>query len=333
MRFLVLGLSFCLLAMAAEFAGPQACAPCHPRHFAAQSRTPHAQALRPIRETPLLHLFAEQPLAERSGIAFAYEPAPGGILVRATQGPRKAEAVLEWAFGAGIQGYTPVGRAGDVYLEHRVSYYTAARGMRRTFGHPGAPSPDPWSALGLVQKPDVIYSCFHCHATGVKPGPDLSAMIPGVTCERCHGPAAGHAASPERQSPRGRFNREEVLALCGECHRLPTPGVSNQPEVEDPVSIRFAPVGLSVSACYQRSQSLTCLSCHSPHERLQKDPPHYNAVCSSCHPRPPSACRREQQNCIGCHMQKRAVAPYLLFTDHRIRVYPTSVSGKPTPPP
>lgn len=306
--------------IASEFVGPGVCQSCHPAEYTSQVRSHHAFALRPVLETALPALLASQPLRERSGISFEYEKAADGLRVTAIQGAKNASAVIGWAFGSGAQAVTPVGTIGGRYLEHRISYYTAPQAPRRTLGHPGTASKDPAAALGLVQDPETIFRCFNCHATGVEPGPDLRATIPGVTCERCHGPARNHAAGKASMPPVSS-TRESVMQLCGSCHRMPERSL-HTPEMDDPLSIRFAPVGLSASSCYRKGNGLTCLTCHNPHEDARRDEAYYVAKCMACHEQQRTLCTAgEKKDCVRCHMQQRSPAPYLTFTDHRIRVY------------
>jgi hypothetical protein len=253
-------------------------------------------------------------------VSFEYTAAPEGIRVRTIMGSRQAEGILQWAFGAGAQAITPVGVEGGRFFEHRISWYVAPQAPRRTMGHPAEPSANPALALGIAQDNDTIFRCFHCHATAVAPGPKLDAMIPGVTCERCHGPAAAHAAKGTPLA-RKEFRRDDVLELCGSCHRLPMRPASQNPQDSDPVSIRFAPVGLTASACYRKSETLSCITCHDPHADAATSAAHYESKCTSCH-NGQKGCPTENQNqCLQCHMPKRSPEPYLTFTDHRIRVY------------
>lgn len=257
-------------------------------------------------------------MRERSGISFEYDEVAGGLRVAAVQGAKSASAMLQWAFGSGAQAITPVGTVNGRWLEHRISCYTAVNAARRTLGHPGTASKDPDTALGLIQDSETIFRCFNCHATGVKPGPDLTAILPGVTCERCHGAAGNHVAGKAAMRS-ASFTREEILGLCGSCHRMPQQ-VSAKPEVNDPLSIRFAPVGLTASSCYRKSTDLSCLTCHDPHENARHDEAHYTEKCLSCHQQ--KMCTAgEKTSCTRCHMQQRSPAAYLTFTDHRIRVY------------
>ena len=319
------------------FAGSAVCAECHASIAARQRVSHHAQALRPVTATDLAARFSEHPLRERGGAEFLYEPAPGGVKAVVQLGPARAEMLLEWAFGAGAQGVTPVGRHEGRWVEHRISYFTGPRRPSRTVGHPGAPSAEAGAALGLVQDAATIARCFGCHAARVRPGPDLSQMEPGVTCERCHGPGQAHveAARAKRGAGElartvlngGRFTAKASVEICAECHRLaPADTVrSAMPEVEDPVSVRFQPIGLMASRCFQRSAKLACVNCHDPHENAApREGGYYTAKCLECHAsggRPARRCRRAaRENCVACHMEQTSPLMYLKFTDHRIRV-------------
>ncbi len=318
----------CNALRAATYVGPQACAACHPAESAKQTATHHAHALRRIHGSVVGDVLLQQ--AQSPDGLLHYSAQGKDVSVTGTAGA--SSAIIEWAFGAGVQGSTPVGHFEDQYLEHRFSYYTRVKKLAPTFGHPRRAT-SPIGELGMLQDGRTISSCFNCHATGVQPGdngPDLSTMTPGVTCERCHGPGSSHVASRKREdivNP-GRFPAKAQIEICGQCHRLPTPDMGAEPEMENPVTVRFAPVGLLTSRCFQASQGkLSCLTCHNPHEDAQpRASISYVEKCLVCHAadhKPVKLCRRRQkENCLGCHMQQASFGPYLRFTDHRIRVNP-----------
>jgi hypothetical protein len=324
----VLGLT-ALFAGVTAASGPEVCASCHPAESQKQMRSHHAQALHPIAESPLWAFFQTGPHPPGADDSLSYEARKIDVLVTASSG---AAASLQWAFGAGVQGITPVGILDGRFIEHRFSYYSGPRRLALTFGHP-----ERAAALGIPQDNRTIFQCFNCHSTGAKPGPDLTEMRPGITCDRCHGPGDAHisavkaGASPAaiRRSlvNPGRFPAKAVIETCGECHRLPAPGSDTpEPEIEDPVSVRFAPVGLLASRCYQKSKQLTCLTCHDPHDNtLPRAAATYTDRCRSCHVQPPSAkskcARTTNGDCLDCHMRQASLGPYLRFTDHRIRIY------------
>lgn len=294
MRSLVLAVCVCGIAQAA-YVGSKACRECHAAEFNRQTHSHHAEALRPIDESPL----------------------------------RGMGSGLEWAFGAGAQGITPVGRLDGQYFENQLSYYTRLHGMATTFGHP------PSAKLGLLQDNKTITHCFNCHATDVRAspdGPDLHAMQPGVQCERCHGPGGAHIAATkagrgvtairrEVLNP-GRLGAVAQAQVCGECHRIAGLDAGDEPELENPVTVRFAPVGLMASRCFRESKTLACVTCHDPHENARpRTDASYNRQCVACHSAGKSRAHVSAGgDCLACHMKQASLGPYLRFTDHRIRI-------------
>src|SRR5260370_23509787 len=79
-----------------QYAGSEACKPCHPAQSLSQSKSGHASAL-----------------------AIARAGSPG-----------------QWAFGAGDQAITYVSQLDeDWYVEHGLSYYSKTKSMALTPGH------------------------------------------------------------------------------------------------------------------------------------------------------------------------------------------------------
>ncbi|HUS06407.1 MAG TPA: multiheme c-type cytochrome [Bryobacteraceae bacterium] len=327
-------LLFCAAAVmrAGSFAGPAVCASCHPRQAESQMQSRHARALRPLAGDVITRW---KDARTRDGLYYQYAPRTEGLQVKVTAAGEQFSGILQWIFGAGAQGMTLVGRTDNQYFEHRLSWYATPQRLALTFGHPVRISGDP---LGVPQTNETIYRCFNCHATAVERGsrePDLRVMIPGVTCERCHGPGAAHIAAARSARPTVEiraaiFNQRQLPArsrveLCGSCHRLPQGRQdSPAPEIEDPITVRFQPVGLMASRCFQSSKALSCGNCHDPHgDAVSRDDASYTAACLSCHSvQHRSKCPRPRnQACVSCHMQRTSPAAHLRFTDHRIRIY------------
>jgi hypothetical protein len=276
--------------------------------------------------------------AESGG--FRYEYGPSSVTVR--RNTERVTATLEWAFGAGGHGMTPVGQFEGLFYEHRLSYYAVPGKPALTPGHAATAPRTAVDALGVLKLPQDIYKCFDCHSTGLTAdavgGPDFSRMTAGITCERCHGPGQRHVEAARSGRPStdiaesifngGRLPAKALVEVCGGCHRLPDARNSSAtPEIDDPVSVRFQPVGLMASRCFRESGKLSCVTCHNPHEDAKHSGSNfYVAKCLACHAggnSPVVACkRREKQDCAPCHMRKVTPLEHLTFTDHRVRVYP-----------
>jgi hypothetical protein len=318
----------------AEYVGSAACAECHKAKYEEQTASHHAHALRRIEGSLIGGVLLKQGHSPDNRLL--YEQGANAIVVREKGVPETV--TLEWAFGAGAQGSTAVGRMGGQYIEHRFSYYSRIQGLAPTFGHPAHVS-TPIAELGVLQDSRTIFRCFNCHGTNAQLGPSgpvFSGFLLGVQCERCHGPGSSHikaakagasieAVRKEIVNP-GRFRAEMLIEICGQCHRLPTPDMGEEPELENPVTVRFAPIGLLASRCFRASRTLSCITCHDPHDNARpRTDMSYSQKCLVCHASdrtPVKLCRRaEKQNCLPCHMKQASLGPNLRFTDHRIRVY------------
>ena len=309
--------------------GSSSCQACHLDVYQRHAESPHALALKAADDSGLMDRLESRPIRE-DGLAYIYGALENGWGVSISRSAKRetAQAPLEWVFGSGSQGRTPVTRVDGRWVEHRVSYYTGPDKPAITLGHPLESPPSAAAALGRRMADAEALRCFNCHATGVRTGfdgPDLSRMTPGVQCERCHGPGAEHVETVGRDPARAaatidgrRGTAAETLAFCGQCHRADdrelTPG--------DPLNVRFQPIGLARSRCYQESGTLTCTSCHDPHEAVSRDAAAYSAVCAGCHAAAdaPAGCGREEgASCLPCHMPRTQPNAYLEFTDHEIQ--------------
>jgi hypothetical protein len=84
------------------------------------------------------------------------------------------------------------------------------------------------------------------------------------------------------------------------------------------------------SVCYQKSESLTCTTCHDPHAREQpKDKvAFYRQKCLECHATHGCSLPREERlkkegdHCTACHMPRGDTdVPHVAFTHHRIGIH------------
>lgn len=265
--------------------------------MAEQTQSRHALALKAYDGEG----FAGRTLRERSGLVYAFD-AQG---VRIRQNEASQFFPIQWLFGSGKFARTPVFQHEGRWVEQRLSWYSETQKLGLTPGHSFTPASSLESAMGVVQSERNAARCFACHQTNERPG---------VHCESCHGAQDEH---PNKATIR----RDRSVAACAQCHRSPVREYSSPaPELEDPLSIRFAPVGLLASRCYQQSQGkLDCVTCHNPHQNAATGAEPYDAACRNCHASAAKTPCPRTPGCANCHMPRSSPAPLLTFTDHRIR--------------
>jgi len=297
------------------------CSTCHPVEAQLHSHSAHASAMMEPKESLFINHLSGRPLGEAAnGYSFVYRRTLDGIDATAQRDSDSATAPIVWIFGAGRQGQTPVLRLGGSFIEHRVSFYTTA-GYGITIGQENGVSASAVKALGWAQSASEAQKCFHCHSTSANN--DLTNLIPGVQCIRCHAGAEEHANGRGKPVNPGKLDHLAQVQLCGECHRLkPISG-----DDRDIGNVRFQPLRLMKSACF-RNSNIECTSCHPAHRNAQRDRPDlYNQVCVSCHANSSAHIASQRSgNCIACHMPKVSPAPALTFTDHFIRAPTTKAS-------
>ncbi|MGH7493480.1 MAG: tetratricopeptide repeat protein, partial [bacterium] len=244
-------------------------------------------------------------------------------------------------------------------------------------------------------------TCLNCHTGPSRRTPQTENHYEnvrfGIDCENCHGPGSDHV-SMALQSPASKatfeqtivhpadLGRETQMDICQRCHlegiRVWNDGIAaDEVEVgkrlsahlgvfvssdahasESEFGIAAQADRLRKSACYQKSASMTCTTCHDPHQSAAHTSPNdFNAKCTTCHAgmpgskhdpgtlpsavnsaskllaagvsaaplcTAPSARESDLQDCIRCHMKSGATSdiPHVRFTDHYIR---RDLSDKP----
>jgi hypothetical protein len=182
-----------------------------------------------------------------------------------------------------------------------------------------------------------------CHTTGSSVGGrfDEKHLVPGVTCEACHGPGADHvqsmtngAEASSRETTPAIFNSAhlspgDAVDFCGACHG--TWWDVKLSGVKGVSTARSAPYRLVTSKCWGKGdERLTCTACHDPHEQLESNAAAYDKACLKCHATSlklgnsasaRSSCPIATSRCTSCHMVKVYVPEmHSKFTDHRIRI-------------
>lgn len=247
------------------------------------------------------------------------------------------EKPISFGIGSGNHAVTLVNRTlRGLLLELPVSWYRQSGTYAMS---PGYDSPDHFD-----MRREISSACLFCHAALPK---GVAGTVSSIDCERCHGDAQAHLASPRRGTilNPARLAPARQLDVCLQCHlqtvsqgiidavRRPGRGqFSFRPgaalsafkmffDQADPAEPRFevnhAGYRLMQSKCFQASGGkMTCTTCHDPHT-FQARP-----GCQGCHDS--AHARVANADCTGCHMAKRrpADAIHVTMTDHWIQRRP-----------
>lgn len=296
------------LGMAMGLAGAP-CQSCHEAIAATHNASPHANAMKPWAGSLMAQQVEGKALRDRAGFEYGFFE---GVF-RVKRESEQREMPVAWVMGSGRKAQTPLLRLGSQWREARLSWYADTGRLGLSPGHAVAAPFDAEEGLGVPQTPTSLGRCLGCHSSG--------EAQPGVQCQRCHGNAEKHASGAEKPAKAAPLTAGAQVALCAQCHRSPDREYrSRTPELEDPLSVRFATIGFTASACYQPAGKFSCASCHEPHTQGLRA--NLNAVCMDCHTgAKKSACPKEKERCVTCHLKQATPAPHLTFTDHRIRVY------------
>jgi len=270
-----------------------------------------------------------------------------------SDGANTISAPILYCFGQGAAGQTYVFEHNGALYESRVSFYKAIRGLDITLGHARGVPKSLDEAAGNRMTPADARSCFGCHSAAAanKTQLRLDRLIPGVSCESCHGPGEKHVAAftagaagdlkDKRIFNPAVLDTEGQSNFCGACHRtwedvaqMILERRQNNQELGIN-SVRFQPYRIANSPCYAPAvmddRRISCTACHDPHKDVEHKPAFYDAKCAACHNTTTKAGQTEgrklktcpvgKQNCVTCHMPKYDLpGSHFKFTDHHIRV-------------
>jgi tetratricopeptide (TPR) repeat protein len=290
---------------------------------------------------------------EEAGHVYLSFDRPGDSLV-------KGKRELLYYIGSGRRGRTYLFSTNGFLFESPINWYTKkavwdmAPAYRDTREMP----------LNLP----AYTSCLACHTSQMQApqnGTDSRYPSPaflhnGVSCERCHGPAAAHIAggpivNPAKLSP---ARRDQV---CMQCHLEGSAAIQRPSQhlydyqagqdlsdfvryyvLADTHSSNLGAVSqveaLTQSICKKKSgAAMSCTSCHDPHYSPSSEErvAFYRQKCLACHGASFGAKHHpDQPDCTTCHMpalQSTDIA-HTQVTDHRIPLHPPAENPAPTPP-
>jgi len=323
-----------------RYVGSRACAQCHKREATTQLSTPMAHALESTSECQVL---SEHPrMTFREGpYSYQISRQDSRSIYTVTDGVNKISEPILYCFGRGRGGQTYVLQHNGVLYECRISFYQTIQNLDLTIGQTAALPASLEEALGRRLSGTEAVDCFGCHAPSAVSGHRLRLenLVPGVTCEACHGPGGSHLTavnSPDSKdlqifNPRTLDSISLSQEFCGTCHRGFLQ-VMQMPAQGGFQNVRFQAYRMFNSKGHNQIDSrISCIACHDPHDKLQHEASFYDSKCLACHSSNPQqaktetrvarACPVGRQQCATCHMPKVEIpGTHTSFTDHWIRV-------------
>lgn len=337
------------------YAGPQACASCHRTIFDEALQTSMAHTAMPVSESNILRFHPDLTFAQEPN-HYEIRTVAGKSVYTVSNGTGSKSAVLTWAFGTDRVAQSWLFKKSDgQFYEVRVTYFRTLKDLNFTPGRAVMAPQDVDEAMDRQVGTAEVYTCFGCHTTasGIGSSFDDSKLIPGVSCEACHGPGQAHidkmqemsafasVRTPVENTENAIFNPkkltpEESVDFCGACHGsywdVSLSGITGVDKA------RFQPYRLEQSKCWNKNDArLTCTACHDPHQQVDTRTDDYDHVCLSCHltsslkgteasaktdkSHPGPICPVAKSDCASCHMPEVYVPDmHRSFPDHRIRI-------------
>lgn len=357
-----------------SFAGSASCAGCHKDILDKHLLTAHY-----LTSQPAIEKFINGSFMPGSN-SYSYNPQlridmekrdSGFYQVIYFKGEKKKELRFDIVTGSGAMGQSYLYWNNNKLFQLPVSYFKAAECWSNSPGFPNKV---------MMDRP-ITARCLECHVTyaGVSSAPGVEPeefhkdkILYGVDCEKCHGPAAKHVSFHTKNPTDSvaqfivnpaKLSRQRNLDMCVLCHggniqkTKPsfsyTPGESlanffvidtlNMTAVQNEnIDVHGNQYGLLRSSkCFQQSTTMTCNTCHNPHENERGKTALFSRRCMNCHtPGHDNFCKANlsltqlSKNCIDCHMPARksmAVAvslpgeevPRAAFVrSHFISIYP-----------
>ena len=318
----------------ATFIGSEACRDCHQDKWDSFLASGHSHTLWTAADFPQRDRFDEVEFNDpERGHTYRYRLTDNGIDVSLSG--RDDTFPLQYAFGSGDHAVTFMSLLSDsdgelFGVEHRATWFAHNEELGVTPGHLGRGVNAAMDEFGRTIKGDMLHRCFDCHSTvcDIRDDGSLNVSAPNVGCESCHGPGSAHASAandgPGLLDFHAGLGREVEITLCARCHRSITELPDDSITTNNRSLVRFQPVGLVRSRCFTETDSLTCSTCHDPHEHAtERSRAEYEQRCVNCHApqSEQSSCPvSPETNCMECHMPAVGVLPGVAFHDHWIRI-------------
>ena len=345
--------------------GSGQCFDCHKTQSESFSVTSHARSLQRVRieEEPQDADFLHPP----SGRSYKIDREGDRLWHRERFLDNNSEQIaatehpIAWRIGSGHHSRSYLIDLDGYLFESPLTWYASreAWGMSPGFDHPHHEGFSRAAHDGCVQ----------CHSGQIestgKSTHRLNFIEASIGCENCHGPGSLHVKERTAELPvkaefddtivnPRKISRARNEDICARCHLRGAgwafvrgrdlsdfrPGLPLADYRVDFVrkqsSEQMEVVGhfeqMHTSRCYTQSETLTCTTCHNPHQSpaASEKVEYYRRACIQCHGTASSTCavpeskRRIQSpddNCASCHMPKSETEiPHFTFTHHRISI-------------
>ncbi len=361
-----------LPSRAATWAGTEACRPCHFELYQGFKHTGMGRSFGRLDPALVAPLVAAAGVVQepQSGYSYSVRMAGGRLIMREFRLDEAGRLLFEQErpaahqIGSGNHTLSFIENRNGYLYEMPLTYYSLKKLWDMSPGYRA----NNWR----FDRP-ISATCMNCHnaPTAVTPHTENHfAQVPlSIGCENCHGPASEHVAIARQGhfSTAGVLNpldlsRDLQMDICQRCH---LEGLSvwhdhvtpEQVQIGRPLAAFkavFAQGGahesehefgiasqadrLRKSACFQKSGTLTCTTCHDPHESPRvSGREEFNDTCRGCHNSPGevqcSMAAVPSQDCVGCHMRAGGTRdiPHVHFTDHYIRKRPAAAAAAEKP--
>ncbi|ASV29690.1 multiheme c-type cytochrome [Maribacter cobaltidurans] len=244
---------------------------------------------------------------------------------------------MDITIGSGLKGQSYLTDQSDGLFQLQASYFVPTDEWIN--------SPNYTNRLNPLRP--VNDMCLKCHVTFARSKDnasnknqyDITKMVLGVDCEKCHGPAEKHVAFQRNSTGANgidsslvnltSLSRQQSLDLCASCHSglrnnqirnpftfLPGDTLSNFSKnyqslrPSKTLDVHGNQYGLLISSkCFTASDQMDCITCHDPHKNQRNEQEYFNSKCLSCHKQgdmhctlPSTKMGKNGSNCIQCHM-------------------------------
>lgn len=351
------------------YVGTAKCAACHPNRHQSYLLTHHSRSLREVNieeglGQTLVHAASKQSFEvvtrderpwHRQWRQFSNAPGDRMLL---------NELPVAYVMGSGAFGKGYLLADGDYLLQSPVTWYAGSDDLGM------APGYDRVHHVGMTRVIQAECMFCHAGLLTQRDGnPNhLAIHEMSIGCERCHGPGEAHAKlyqelqsaeleasdiDPKIVHP-GKLDRRRSESICGQCHLhgdivVHPPGreiwdfVAGEDLAETRLHYKHDKPGdfkdsftghfdqMWQSKCYLHSETLTCLTCHDPH---QVEPAVDRVAlrsqqCNRCHGEDEHCglpldqrIKQAENRCTECHMPSiESDVPHTSTTSHLIAVY------------